>query len=88
MYNQRKCNFTLTEDLTSVIKQGEQLRNIAFKNSHELRRPVANILGLINVLEMDDLTDENKKIIAYIESSIKELDETIKSIAEETAHKI
>lgn len=88
MYNKRKCNLTLTEDLTNLIKQGEKLRNIAFKNSHELRKPVANILGLISILEMNALSDENKQIIEYIEYSIKDLDATIKSIAEESADKI
>ncbi len=84
IYNKRKCNLTLTEDLTNVITQGKKLRNIAFKNSHELRRPVANILGLISILEMETLSSENKRIIEFIESSIQELDETIKSIAAES----
>lgn len=84
-YNNQKCNLTLTEDLTNVINQGKKLRNIAFKNSHELRKPVANIIGLIQVLDKQNLSKENAEIIQYIEKSTQELDDIILSIAQESS---
>lgn len=84
-FNNVACNLTLTEDLTNVITQGKKLRNIAFKNSHELRKPVANIMGLIQVLDKQNLTKENLEIIQYIETSTKELDNIIQSIAVESS---
>lgn len=85
IYNNQKCNLTLTEDLTNVINQGKRLRNIAFKNSHELRKPVANIIGLIQVIDKNTLSKENAQIIAYIEKSTQELDDIILTIAHESA---
>lgn len=85
IFKNQKCNLTLTEDLTNVINQGKRLRNIAFKNSHELRKPVANIIGLIQVIDKNTLSKENAQIIEYIEKSTQELDDIILSIAQESA---
>jgi PAS domain S-box-containing protein len=85
MYKNRKCNLTLTEDLTGIIQQGIKLRNIAFKNSHEVRKPVANIIGLTGLIDRTNLNESNIEIINYIEKSIQELDEVIKSIADESS---
>lgn len=83
-FKNRTCQFTLTEDLTNVISKEIKLRNIAHKNSHQLRKPVANIIGLISLFDTKSFTEENKEIVSLLEKSTLELDQVIKSIAEES----
>lgn len=58
--------------------QNQQLREYAFITSHELRRPLANILGLISLFNFDNLADEfNPMIMQNLIKSSQELDSVI-----------
>ncbi|AXJ00615.1 PAS domain S-box-containing protein [Cyclonatronum proteinivorum] len=63
-----------------ILKQNETFRQIAWQQSHELRRPVANILGICNYF--DDVSPKShaelNDIIGYLRSEIKELDAIIR----------
>lgn len=63
-----------------ISQQNEILRNIAWMSSHELRRPVASILGLVGLIT--DSTDEEEKnqSIAMMKSCTEYLDEIIHKI--------
>jgi signal transduction histidine kinase len=63
-----------------IEKQNEQLRQISWIQSHQTRQPIASILGLINILDRETLTDDNREIIAMLEASIDKLDDIIRSI--------
>ena len=78
-----------TKDITArktdelkILNQNETLRQIAWQQSHELRRPMANILGLINVLQTDKtLTQEEKEqYLTYIFQATQQLDKIIHKI--------
>ncbi len=58
-----------------ILVQNASLRKIAFIQSHELRRPLANILGLISILKVQNSYDD---IHAKLEISALELDERLK----------
>jgi PAS domain S-box-containing protein len=62
-----------------ISDQNELLRNIAFVQSHELRKPVASILGLMYLIKLNDydVDDEHFKML---ETATAELDEKIHSI--------
>ena len=64
-----------------INEQNQTLKEIAWINSHEIRRPVASILGL-SVL-VDDTSDQAEKEEYYrmINSCVKELDEIIHQTA-------
>ena len=49
-----------------------------------MRRPIANMLGLINLLEVSDDSDmlNNRKIIKYIKIVSEEIDEEIQGLNE------
>jgi streptogramin lyase len=55
------------------------LENIAFIQSHELRKPLASILGLIGVIKAMDY-EIDKECIAMLEEAGKELDTKIRSV--------
>jgi tetratricopeptide (TPR) repeat protein len=60
-------------------KKDKALKNIAFIQAHELRRPLASIMGIINVIKaMDYKFDE--ECLLKLEKAGEELDEKIHSV--------
>lgn len=71
--------------IKSIEEQNKKLRDIAWKQSHIVRAPVARIMGLINLLSDEkSLNDETNNLLKYIEESALELDNIIRSIVENT----
>ncbi|MCU0445037.1 MAG: PAS domain S-box protein [Microscillaceae bacterium] len=70
------------ENELKILKQNETLRQIAWQQSHELRRPVANILGLCELLKnyQNETKETKRKIIDYMLKVTNELDEIIHKI--------
>lgn len=61
-------------------KQNEALKEIAYLQSHEIRKLVANILGLVELLETGTLSEENKAIFDLILEEVCKLDKIIYQI--------
>ncbi|MBY0479865.1 MAG: PAS domain-containing protein [Chitinophagaceae bacterium] len=79
-------NRNVTDDVLVQEKlksQNKALRDIAFIQSHEVRRPLANILGVIEVLNNNN-TVSNKDILDHLIQSANELDTQIRSIVQKT----
>lgn len=71
------------KDEQKLNSQHETLKDIAHLQSHEIRRPVANILGLIEVLKMSGKNNLNKEQIEYLshlELEAKSLDMLVRQI--------
>ncbi|HNN32138.1 MAG TPA: PAS domain S-box protein, partial [Chitinophagaceae bacterium] len=68
------------------IKNAElRLKKIAWQQSHNVRKPLSNILGLVNLLKEDkDIAPNIKDLIDLLDVSAKELDDIIKSIIAKT----
>ncbi|MEJ6979009.1 PAS domain S-box protein [Pedobacter sp. P351] len=68
-----------------IEKQNAQLKQIAWIQSHELRSPVASILGLVQLLNMIDLADPiNLEMLSLIEAETTKLDGIVRKITEQT----
>jgi len=79
-------NRNITDDIVVQEKlktQNKVLRDIAFIQSHEVRRPLANILGVIEVLNNSNSV-HNKEIFDHLIESANELDMQIRSIVKKT----
>jgi PAS domain S-box-containing protein len=63
-----------------LLRQNEVLREIAWIESHEVRRPLASILGLIELLQACTTDDEKQEVLEMILSSGGELDVMIRKI--------
>jgi|GEM_PF-1879386 len=75
----------LLETEKAVIEQNERLRHIASLTSHELRRPVASMLGLINIMDrVNFFNPDNKEIIEHLLTVGNEIDEVIRLIVDKT----
>jgi len=66
-----------------IIQQNQKLRTIAWKQSHEVRAPLANILGLVNLMKYAE-SGEYNTYIKYLEEATKKLDDIIYKIVEYT----
>jgi PAS domain S-box-containing protein len=68
-----------------IEKQNDQLRKIAWIQSHEVRAPVANILGLVKLFNHHEPADAiNKKVLGCVEQSAVKLDEVIRKLTSHT----
>lgn len=72
--------------LTTIENQNNELKNIAWMQSHIVRAPVARILGLIELIYDEKLAVDHdlKGYLQSIDMSAKELDNIIKKITEKT----
>lgn len=91
-FNNKRARLVLALDINDrlvaekrILAQNERLREIAHLQSHNVRRPVASILGLINLFDKRDPTNEmNGIVIEKLDVVCKELDLTIHEIVEKT----
>ena len=72
------------ENEQTVMAQNESLKEIAFIQSHELRRPVASILGLMNILKMDGHVQAIEEL-QLMDKAVEELDEKIRLVVDYTS---
>ncbi|WP_276349194.1 PAS domain-containing protein [Daejeonella sp. JGW-45] len=62
-------------------RQYRAFREIAWTNSHEMRRPLATLLGLVDLLKQAGSEDERAEYIALLEKCSQELDQIIRDSA-------
>lgn len=59
----------------------EQLEEMSYKNSHELRDPVASILGLLDLIDEKDFMSEfDKQVLVHLRKTVVKLDQVIREI--------
>lgn len=73
-------------NILKIFKQKEVLRQIAWQQSHEVREPVANILGLVNLLKTDKALNakEKEQCLEYLFDTTKILDKIIHKIVKQS----
>jgi signal transduction histidine kinase len=74
-------NKELTETNNELIKHNNELRQFSYTVSHNLRGPVASLMGLLKIFQPQGLTGENHQIFHHIESSTQRLDNIIKDLS-------
>jgi PAS domain S-box-containing protein len=87
----KKALLTIAWNITSQIehaqaieKQNEKLKEIAFMQSHIIRAPLARIMGLSNLITQEIPEKVDQELFSYLDLSVKELDNVIKSIVDHT----
>ncbi len=67
---------------TSLLReQNRVLKEYAFVHAHELRAPLANIMGLVELLRHTELPNKESTMVQHLYTSSTELDQVIKKIA-------
>lgn len=67
-------------DITQTTQKEVALQEIARMQAHDMRRPVASILGIVNLLKRETHTGETVTLIQMLERSTQELDKVIHRI--------
>lgn len=93
IFNDKQSILVLINDITdrnkhiqTIEKQNQAFSEIAWIQSHVVRAPLARLLGLVNLMEME-LTvkdEEISSLMNYIKDSADELDQIIKEISEKS----
>ena len=66
-----------------LIRQNEQLQQFSFITSHNLRAPVANLLGLLGLYDSNNpAAPENLAVVVNLERTVRRLDEVIYDLNE------
>jgi len=66
--------------LQKIQSQNERLQQIAWIQSHKVRGPVASILGLMELLNMQTLDEANKEIVNKLKQATQNMDNIIREI--------
>jgi PAS domain S-box-containing protein len=66
-----------------ILSQHAALQRIAWFNSHEIRRPVCSIIGLIPLLKQAESETEQNRCLEALEECSEQLDSIIKNINSE-----
>lgn len=66
-----------------VVAQNESLKKIAFMQSHELRRPVSTIMGIMDLIKSEDYVTSKEELL-ILEQAVEELDNKIRMIVNYT----
>lgn len=73
-------------DEAKIKQQLQQLKTINWVQSHELRRPLSNILGIIEALRISGKTvNEEQELVQMLQTSGEQLDDIIRVIVKQAA---
>jgi signal transduction histidine kinase len=65
-----------------ITDQYKKLKRISFRTSHIIRAPLANIIGLVNIIRMNGYASPaNEHLFEMIAASAEKLDNILKEIA-------
>lgn len=85
-----KANLVIITDISESIKhiqaieeQNNKLKEIAYMQSHIIRVPVANIMGLTNLLFYQGNDDTENELIHHLKQSVEQLDDVIRNMVKE-----
>ncbi|RYE20706.1 MAG: PAS domain S-box protein [Sphingobacteriaceae bacterium] len=73
-------NNSLSQAGEIISIKDKTLEDIAYSQSHLVRRPLANIIGLVEMLENTEEPNTNNSIVLMLKQSAADLDKTIKDI--------
>lgn len=68
--------------LESIEKQNSQLREIAWLQSHKMRAPLSNILGLTDLILSSEKAEEKEQLVGHLQKAAGDLDKIIVEIVQ------
>ncbi|MCX2746078.1 MASE1 domain-containing protein [Mangrovivirga sp. M17] len=78
--NRKKTEKELLTSNRDLIKANEELDNFVYSVSHDLRAPIASVLGLVNLAQLETDIKRVKTILEKIAKSAEQQDAFIKDI--------
>ncbi len=92
VFDNQRCSLVIATDITNLLEKerqlqeayqqiknfNETLQQIAWSNSHEMRKPVCSIISLVSLLKHTDNNQERRQYQNLLETAASELDEVLK----------
>lgn len=78
----RRADLALKEQNDELVKINRELDSFVYSVSHNLRAPLMSVLGLVNIVSIENKPDQNgiNRYLEMISESIHKLDDTLKEI--------
>ncbi len=78
---QKKADIERTKIIADMVQRNNDLEQFSYIISHNLRAPVANILGLVNIMQTIGLEkDEVENVTGFLQTAAQNLDHVIVDI--------
>lgn len=77
-YGQPAGIFCIGYDITSFMRTSAALHQMEFMRSHVIRKPIANLVGLVGLLQTSEVTPATATLLQMIEEAVDELDQQTK----------
>ncbi|MEO5979863.1 MAG: HAMP domain-containing sensor histidine kinase [Chryseolinea sp.] len=74
-------NVNLTETNSELIKHNNELRQFSYTVSHNLRGPVASLLGLISLIDRTMISEKDQEAFNHLVTAANQLDQIIKDLS-------
>lgn len=65
-----------------INQQQHKLRRLAFEESHTMRHPLTNIMGILKIINWESLSQRDVQYMRMLEKEAAKIDETIKQNAQ------
>jgi PAS domain S-box-containing protein len=63
--------------IKELMKSNTDLKQFSFITSHNLRAPLSNIVGILNLLDLSEFDNHNREMMKMLEVSVQQLSKTI-----------
>jgi len=73
-------NMMLETALEKLKERNQELDQILYRASHDLRSPITSIVGILNVLEHEQLSKIQEECFGHIRDKSSQMDELLKSL--------
>ncbi len=99
LFKDKQCSLVMASDVNELIEKENKLQEayqklkaandvllkISWSNSHELRKPVCSMLGLISLLKQTTVESEKKEIFQLMEKCSLELDRLLRGSSQKVS---
>ncbi|TDQ18451.1 hypothetical protein DFQ04_0253 [Algoriphagus boseongensis] len=69
------------KQIFELYQENDKLKEMAIQPSHILRGPLSSMLGILELIDPKDLSEENKKLFGYLKPLAMEMDDKIREYA-------
>ena len=79
---QKELEEDLQEQVETLTQENHQLELFTYRATHDLKAPLSSLLGLVDILRLEQTTDQQEGYLQMMEKSIHRLNDFIRDIVD------